>query len=233
MQHDAPLNSGEPNGYLLELSMTIKKGFTLIELLIVVAIIAILAAIAVPNFLEAQTRAKVARVVSDMRTLNTGIETYRIDTNRYPQHGIFNRNAAGGLMPRLYSRNVLDPIVLTTPIAYINSESVTLDTFQAKQYNGSATKQNYDVWVLGRFVYVGYDDTPATRGSLGAQRYGLYRFSSAGPDQAIYNTMVPAEGTVQTRTAAGKMLPYDATNGTVSAGDIVRTGKGELRESYL
>ena len=71
-----------------------KKGFTLIELLIVVAIIAILAAIAVPNFLEAQTRAKVSRVLSDMRTVNTALETYKIDNNKYPPHGIF----VGGLL---------------------------------------------------------------------------------------------------------------------------------------
>jgi prepilin-type N-terminal cleavage/methylation domain-containing protein len=64
--------------------------FTLIELLIVVAIIAILAAIAVPNFLEAQTRAKFARAKSDMRTIATALEGYRIDTNKYPEQGIPN-----------------------------------------------------------------------------------------------------------------------------------------------
>ncbi len=59
-------------------------GFTLIELLIVVAIIAILAAIAVPNFLEAQIRSKVARVKADQRSLATALETYFIDNNSYP-----------------------------------------------------------------------------------------------------------------------------------------------------
>lgn len=211
-----------------------KKGFTLIELLIVVAIIAILAAIAVPNFLEAQTRAKVSRVLSDMRTLNTGIETYKIDTNVYPAHGIFvnGRNASGALTVRSYTRNVLDPVVVTTPVAYITSEQPTIDIFQAKLFNSSYTKNQYDLWPLGRIVYVSYD-SPLTRGSLGATRYGLYRFSSAGPDQAIYNTQVPAEGTIATRTGAGKMVPYDASNGTISAGDIVRTQKGELQKEYL
>lgn len=61
-----------------------RRGFTLIELLIVVAIIAILAAIAVPNFLEAQTRTKVSRVKNDLRAIATGIESYRIDHNSYP-----------------------------------------------------------------------------------------------------------------------------------------------------
>ncbi len=52
------------------------KVFTLIEILIVVAIIAILAAIAVPNFLEAQVRSKVSRTKSDMRSVATALESY-------------------------------------------------------------------------------------------------------------------------------------------------------------
>ncbi|HBF32973.1 TPA: hypothetical protein DDW35_00280 [Candidatus Sumerlaeota bacterium] len=60
------------------------SAFTLIELLIVVAIIAILAAIAVPNFLEAQVRSKASRAMSDMRSLATAIEAYRVDENSYP-----------------------------------------------------------------------------------------------------------------------------------------------------
>ncbi len=54
-------------------------GFTLIELLIVVAIIAILAAIAIPNFLEAQTRSKVSRVKSDLCIIATAVESYTVD----------------------------------------------------------------------------------------------------------------------------------------------------------
>ena len=61
-----------------------QKGFTLIELLIVVAIIAILAAIAIPNFLEAQVRAKIARARSEMRNLGTAMEAYYVDNNWYP-----------------------------------------------------------------------------------------------------------------------------------------------------
>src|SRR5688500_17758023 len=57
-------------------------GFTLIELLIVVAIIAVLAAIAVPNFLEAQTRSKVSRAKADLVTVCRAMDVYLLDNGK-------------------------------------------------------------------------------------------------------------------------------------------------------
>jgi len=60
------------------------KGFTLIELLIVVAIIGIIAAIAIPNLLNAIDRGKQKRTMADLRSVGTAIEEYSIDNNFYP-----------------------------------------------------------------------------------------------------------------------------------------------------
>lgn len=105
--------------------MTSRKGFTLIELLIVVAIIGILAAIAIPNFLQAQTRAKVARVVAEVRTLSLGLELYHVDYNDYPLNWydtLAHPTWHAGMHPNLglgmhYSKLCL--WLLTTPIDYL------------------------------------------------------------------------------------------------------------------
>jgi len=60
------------------------KGFTLIELMIVTVIIGILAAIAIPNFISMQDRAREGRVKANMHTLQTGVEDFAIQTGKYP-----------------------------------------------------------------------------------------------------------------------------------------------------
>jgi len=62
-----------------------QKGFTLIELLIVVAIIGIIAAIAIPNLLNAINRGRQKRSMADMRAIATALEAYSVDFNFYPR----------------------------------------------------------------------------------------------------------------------------------------------------
>ncbi len=96
-----------------------RKGFTLIELLIVVAIIAILAAIAVPNFLEAQTRARVGRIHGDLRSFATAMESYRIDNNAYPLY--FNSHDGSGFASNVAWEATFASYLLTTPVSYMSA----------------------------------------------------------------------------------------------------------------
>src|SRR5437899_4722266 len=62
-----------------------EKGFTLIELLIVVAIIGIIAAMAIPNLMNAIDKGKQKRTMADLRTLGSAVEMYAVENNTYPR----------------------------------------------------------------------------------------------------------------------------------------------------
>lgn len=188
------------------------SAFTLIELLIVVAIIAILAAIAVPNFLEAQVRAKVARAKADLRTVSTGLETYRVDYNGYPD--MFTRIR-----------------VITTPISYISS--LPKDVFRLQEAQGTRP------WAQGTYRY----------GAMPLDAASRYVLASVGPDTDIdtyFNASADSENSdnwepdnqalrlypgfskelistgATVNSAEFLYIVYDATNGTISNGDIFR-----------
>jgi prepilin-type N-terminal cleavage/methylation domain-containing protein len=58
------------------------RGFTLVEIMIVVAIIALLAAIAVPGFLRARKRSQASRILNDLRMIDSAVDQYAIETGR-------------------------------------------------------------------------------------------------------------------------------------------------------
>ncbi len=182
----------------------IERAFTLIELLIVVAIIAILAAIATPNFLEAQTRSKVSRVKSDHRTIAIALESYFTDWGAYPrdQDNSMDHPAQYGFR------------LLTTPVPYLTGR--TSDPFSDKSQNSKSENSRIAP------AYVLASGSDAWRNQVrGESLYPIvhcWTLISIGP-----NRQDDASGQDDFPFATNYGA-YDPTNGTVSAGDILRFG---------
>jgi prepilin-type N-terminal cleavage/methylation domain-containing protein len=190
------------------------KAFTLIELLIVVAIIAILAAIAVPNFLEAQTRAKVSRAKADMRAMATAAETYHIDYNNYmtasnpanvygpSQWGITSVEDYKEILS--YAGVHYDGLFkLTSPVSYMSSLPSEAPFGAYSSFN--VTKQHVGYWYRGPAVYKGIR-TVKNAAYPREWDNAKYSFDASGPSKKLFDN--------------GKYLVYDPTNGTVSYGGI-------------
>jgi type II secretion system protein G len=208
------------------------RGFTLIELLIVVAIIAILAAIAVPNFLEAQVRAKNSRCKADMRSIATALESYRVDTNHYPPDPLYYNSATnpggtkwpgGGYMTQDQVNNFLALQKVTTPIAYITSipDNVFKNVSFAGYYLGKPAENWYVYWGA-EWKQLQSEAHPTWKNS-GV----VWSVSTTGPDREdnFGSYVIFGEEVLNSINVWGMYgCLYDPTNGTVSLGDVVRIG---------
>ncbi len=182
-----------------------QNAFTLIELLIVVAIIGILAAIAVPNFLNAQLRAKITRSFSDMDAIAKTLDMYRLDQNSFPPS-----NYAESYPQRPFRR-------LTTPIAYLNS-------FPEDPFRQNALTQDHSLYITSGPDYTYYmcDDTDAYDGpsTMGKPtRKADYKMSF----DWFMISPGPAPG--------DKWIFYDISNGLASQGFIYHSNSKEEKNA--
>lgn len=214
-----------------------KRGFTLIELLIVIAIIAILALIAIPNFLEAQTRAKVSRVMGDERSVATAIEAYSVDWTRYPSYMNW--------LDRLGTSDQYEtyvPLTLTTPVAFLTT--LLKDPFRVQAsgtdeawpfiYRHAIDEGSNGTWdadgtnvdntygtnlQIHRFRLVAGDYFKNAPGEESEYSGKVWFLSSMGPDLRAQVLDRLKDG-----TSADPAFKYDPTNGTVSDGEVMRWG---------
>jgi prepilin-type N-terminal cleavage/methylation domain-containing protein len=108
-----------------------RGGFTLVEIMIVVAIIALLAAIAVPGFLRARKRSQATRILNDLRMIDSAVDQYAIETNKstgnivavgdwtnYVKKGSALYNTAKSILGTTYGAQTVDTIPVVPPADY-------------------------------------------------------------------------------------------------------------------
>ena len=169
---------------------------------LIVAVIGILAAIAIPNYRHAQARAKIARTMYDQRNVGTALEAFHIDNNRLPT--VREYNESGPLMadpaPGGASEATGEPQWLTRPVAYISS--MPADPYREGDYHYGYWTIN-DVWILRSY---GPDGVPSA--DLQALGEGL-----AGMAENRWNR--------DAWPANLRDMQYDPSNGLQSDGDLL------------
>ena len=179
------------------------KGFTLIELLIVIAIILILIAIALPNFLEAQIRARVTKAKAEMRTLETAMMSYYLDWKTYPAEHERNTN----------NRNQRGFSWLTSPVVYVNS--LLQDPFA--EFSADAESTTFITYESGGIELAGSQFQGVICGGICMETWAIF---SNGPDSQ-QNIHGAEPHFFQT---GYDVRNYSPTNGTKSRGEILKWG---------
>jgi prepilin-type N-terminal cleavage/methylation domain-containing protein len=226
------------------------KGFTLIELLIVIAIILILISIALPNFLEAQVRAKVTATRGNLKSFETALHSFMLDNGDvYPDYNDYGQGELMLLVARLRAHiNAKNGCASKERVCSCSSPALPRDkggvTFVASESDFYApgvhcpltspiaymSKGSTTDPFGGGVVTHGYDSYPAYRGTKMTGHLAYGGVFGIGPDHIAGDWLRDTQYTIDTdKDGLKEGLPYNPTNGTTSHGDLWRVIAADLQ----
>lgn len=200
------------------------RAFALVELFVVVCMVALLTVIAVPRFLDADTRSCTASTLSEMRSIAHALESYKTDHGAYPwivSSPGYHLPAGGTYMGHFRAG-------LTTPVAYMSS--LPVDPFSATRlplddpYGMFGTTRGFWYWSEAYSASAPWGGPGSwTNSGPGAEAPGSkWAVMSRGPDQ--YWAHMGHESSASAEVDRPLLWGYDTTNGTLSLGNIARLG---------
>lgn len=228
------------------------SGFTLVELLIVIAIIAILTSIAMPNYQDALVSSKCAKFMGDCQAIQTALEVYFADQSQYPpeeRYPVGSTNMNMDTHPTYPATGFVSRCI-TTPIAYLaklpkdpfpnnnpaydehqfpkkRPYNYSNDMYNTQLYPGS-TNQYYVSWI---YQFLITPEGSISRDVSSRPNAAIWMINSPGPDgdrdhgwnsEWVDKTSQPVVSSEKTTYP----ILYDPSNGTISNGDLYMFGPG-------